>query len=1041
LTGAQIERWMRAEQAPVDPAVFRTVQLIYIARPGFGPGLHDPVPQRSGTWQGEDDVVAVPALLPEPEVHYETDAAAFGPVEGLDELCAALRSRLEGEFHVREHILQAARAYVRQHGANIDQAKLTEALEAVARERRNRAEVAGYGVDRIVDHVVRKERASPPEIFVPAPQETLPPYFGTEGANAWLVTQDQHRFVREWLRRNLGIAVARRKFGARRDAALAAETVHPTAHLDFNEPTPEEQAAARRLKLSITKRLKREVLDECGLEELPTEGERTLVTGAQGTGKSTAAAKETAEMPRGEVTIWWTVPTLEKADEQAAAYRRVAEPASMVCTVVRGRAAADPRSPGETMCPRHEVVNRAATMGVNVPEEICKTCPMLGTCGFQAQARELSDVDSGLFLMASDYLWLACPAPYPDILIVDESVLNKATDDVDFEPSRIVADDLWAGGDLEGAMERRRVASLVRDAITKHAGQELAFLRDAGIAREDLGACRDHLFAKEENKPYVRGWMPDKQIERELDAVEAREIQKVLALVRQIHAEIDLPRDGLNSIWFDPEARVKVNKEIERQPRVFVSRVRKPLIRPETPVLALDGTGSLEINRKLFGEYMTRERFAAPRDAEVIQVSGRKFARQSLTGCDGNGRPISAQKVAEAEQLRAQLIEFLKMLPGRVLLVTYLQAEELLKPHLPPHAATAHFNAVRGLNSFEKFETAVVVGRLQPSPQDLERETRPFTATDARPFLPVGEYVTQPRGRRMRDAEAPNVVAVEVHADTRCQAVLEQIREAEIVQAVDRVRPVFNRRRLFLLCNLALDVTVDRVIPWQALKPGKFAHAFARHGVLPLSAGDLSRAFPDLWATVKEAENAVAYATKNTLKSPNNNSIWRIQGIFRDLFQASYRRQGQRGRLAKALISAELPDARAALQSLVGELVEFHVERPHEAAAPQVQATLAAITAVARGEGRATLAVVGGSAGGVVQAPVPAPTPPPRPPIPPQPLPPLPPLAAALSAESHLLATGDPMERPVDALGLAGVMKMLRPAPQAQQPLPRRAVA
>jgi hypothetical protein len=214
---------MRAERAPVDPAVFRTVQLIYIARPSFGPGLHDPVPQRSGTWEGEDDAVAVPALLPEPEVHYETDAAAFGPVEGLEELCAAVRARLEGEFHVREHFLQAARAYVRQHGVNIDQAKLTEALEAVARERRSRAEVAGYGVDRIVDHVVQKERASPPDIFAPAPQEILPPYFGTEGENAWRVTNDQHRFVREWLSRNRGIAVARRKFAARRAEALAAE--------------------------------------------------------------------------------------------------------------------------------------------------------------------------------------------------------------------------------------------------------------------------------------------------------------------------------------------------------------------------------------------------------------------------------------------------------------------------------------------------------------------------------------------------------------------------------------------------------------------------------------------------------------------------------------------------------------------------------------------------------------------------------------------------------------------------------------------------
>jgi hypothetical protein len=113
LTGAEVKRWMAAEKAPVDPAVFNAIQLIYVARPSFGPGLHDPVPRRSGIWQGEVDTVEVPALRPEPErVRYASRAAAFAPAEGLDELCEALRARLAGELHVREHLLQAARAHV-----------------------------------------------------------------------------------------------------------------------------------------------------------------------------------------------------------------------------------------------------------------------------------------------------------------------------------------------------------------------------------------------------------------------------------------------------------------------------------------------------------------------------------------------------------------------------------------------------------------------------------------------------------------------------------------------------------------------------------------------------------------------------------------------------------------------------------------------------------------------------------------------------------------------------------------------------------------
>jgi hypothetical protein len=214
---------MAAEKAPVDPAVFGAVQLIYLARPTFGHGLHDPVPRRFGIWTGETETVAVPELLPEPDTAtYETAAAAFGPTEGLEELCDALRARLAGELHVREHLLQAARAYVRRHGPNIDQAPLIAALEAVASEHRSRAEVAGYGVDRLVDHVARQERAATWMPFGrPAPKAILPPYFGDEAPNLFRQVNRQRYFVHDWLRRHHLYAMARHAIAARREAAFA----------------------------------------------------------------------------------------------------------------------------------------------------------------------------------------------------------------------------------------------------------------------------------------------------------------------------------------------------------------------------------------------------------------------------------------------------------------------------------------------------------------------------------------------------------------------------------------------------------------------------------------------------------------------------------------------------------------------------------------------------------------------------------------------------------------------------------------------------
>jgi hypothetical protein len=225
LLGTELKRWMAAGQAPVDPAVFGAVQLIYIARPGFGDGLHDPVPRRSGVWQGETDTVEVPAFLPEPEpAIHQSDAAAFGPVEGLEELRDALRLRLVGEPHVRQHLLQAAAAYARQHGPNIDQAALVAVLESVALEYRTQTEVAAYGVDSLVAYVVQQERAAnwmplgrPPRLA------RLKPYFGPEGANRFALLNDQRRFIRSWISRQHVYALARQEISERRAAAFAAE--------------------------------------------------------------------------------------------------------------------------------------------------------------------------------------------------------------------------------------------------------------------------------------------------------------------------------------------------------------------------------------------------------------------------------------------------------------------------------------------------------------------------------------------------------------------------------------------------------------------------------------------------------------------------------------------------------------------------------------------------------------------------------------------------------------------------------------------------
>ena len=131
-----------------------------------------------------------------------------------------------------------------------------------------------------------------------------------------------------------------------------------------------------------------------------------------------------------------------------------------------------------------------------------------------------------------------------------------------------------------------------------------------------------------------------------------------------------------------------------------------------------------------------------------------------------------------------------------------------------------------------------------------------------------------------------------------------------MVQAVDRVRPVYNHRRVFVLNDLPLDLTVDHALTWSELRPGKLAHAFARHGVLPLAPADLCRGFPDLWHLENTAKVELGRAgfcsPENRGKTPKYIFIWSLYPVLR----GTYRRKGQRGPLSN-LRSARTSPTRA----------------------------------------------------------------------------------------------------------------------------------
>src|SRR5690625_2845209 len=122
-----------------------------------------------------------------------------------------------------------------------------------------------------------------------------------------------------------------------------------------------------------------------------------------------------------------------------------------------------------------------------------------------------------------------------------------------------------------------------------------------------------------------------------------------------------------------------------------------------------------------------------------------------------------------------------------------------------------HYGALRGLNEFNDCETAVVLGRQLPSLDQVEAIARAYafaTGSEFRSILEESEwYFYRYEGARCASG-AGRAIRVEYHSDPWAQRILEQICDAEIAQAVDRVRAIFNRRKIFLLTPRVIDITV-----------------------------------------------------------------------------------------------------------------------------------------------------------------------------------------------------------------------------------------
>jgi hypothetical protein len=917
LTEVQLKRFLAGpiEHRVIDDVTLRAVQINYHARPVYRDGLVDPIPDQDrqpNLLDGDDAVVRVPEwVLDEPRpvvtslrramtgsdvangkavpqrkppprpfvpavstLGLSADGVGLQPsprLEGaLDRLTEA------GQDHFRGTAMWAAiHGYIDDVGADqTDAAALAREIGArvVATGRRTPAEVDGYGIHGMVLTVLASRRAAPPPVSLALLARRQPEPGSDEAEPRGEPEEDEDQPTVSPLTAAEGAALQSKE---------VADFLAAGAHAD-GKPLPKPP--------------------------------HWVITGPPGLGKTQALIDGQIALQQrirqalqiesyspttrlnDEVAVRYVDANREHAATVAAATKaakvRKRKVFSVVPAVIRGRGQIDssapvpddPNAEPARMCVLHELNKELAEKGGSPQWQVCGArrrgrCPHHKGCAYVEQFHS-KNCKARLFPHASLFAPRNRRLPAPNVTGVDESFWRAGIEERILPLAELHGNALTFVLLRKGARRRdfdvdkrhvQEIADRVREAFengvdyrTVVTGKQCELVRDMTLQ------CMP--------QADIEPWMSDEQKKRVLAKFDPGFALEQLMFWDLAVGEFE---------WLDmPLLRIVLGQHAgSHAPELRLLRkrpLRGLLEEMHGPLLFLDADYDPVIHAAFFGEPDKVVNIRV-RPAEgvltVVQITDQAVSMRFLLGREGDTRSLDA-----AKQHRAELIAFCsRKMPEGGLLVSYKKAIELMRQEgLPDHIETAHFGALRGLDSFGHHDVMVVAGRMEPPVLAIENHMRAIH-DGSRPLILIPQPAIDPktgkrprhsyqrvlRRLRMADGSLGPLVMVSEHPDPLGSRLLHQDRECETRQAAGRLRllhrPAERPATVYLLANLPITGLEPSVTStWNELVAGSRAEEASRRweGWWYTFPADQSRMAPDLWPSTKTAENDQDYATR-----------------------------------------------------------------------------------------------------------------------------------------------------------------------------------